>query len=114
MTAGTWGYAVGQLTGATRVSEFVEGITRVSEEQAQGVEQVNTAVSQMDRVTQQNASGASEASTLAGHVSTQANGVKMAVSSLAALARGAGQHHAEEHPARIPEAGSAAEGRSAG
>ncbi len=81
---------VGKSLGAivsqiAKVSDLVNGITKASEEQAQGVDQVNTAVSQMDKVTQQNASGAEESASAAEQLAAQAEAVKGMVSELAAM-----------------------------
>ncbi len=54
-----------------KVSDLVDGITKASEEQAQGVDQVNTAVTQMNTVTQQNAAGSEELAAAAEQMSSQ-------------------------------------------
>jgi methyl-accepting chemotaxis protein len=54
-----------------KVSDLVDGITKASEEQAQGVDQVNTAVTQMNTVTQQNAAGSEELAAAAEEMSSQ-------------------------------------------
>ena len=72
-----------------KVADLVNGITRASQEQAQGVEQVNTAVSQMDKVTQQNAAGAEESASAAEEMAAQAQAVKGMVAELATVIRGA-------------------------
>ncbi|MGD8452646.1 MAG: methyl-accepting chemotaxis protein [Phycisphaerae bacterium] len=79
----------GIVTDVARVAELVNGITRASEEQAQGVEQVNVAVAQMDKVTQQNASGAEECAAAAEELSAQSRTVKSMVDELAGVIRGA-------------------------
>ncbi len=83
------GQALGAIVGdVTKVTDLIDGITRASEEQAQGVDQVNTAVSQMDRVTQQNAAGAEESASAAEELSAQAQTVKGIVEELSALVSG--------------------------
>ena len=71
-----------------KVTELINGISRASEEQAQGVDQVNTAVSQMDKVTQQNASTAEESASASEELSAQAQTVKGIVNELSALITG--------------------------
>ena len=71
------------------VAELLHGITKASDEQAQGVEQINTAVSQMDKVTQQNAAGAEEAASAAEQLSSQSETVKGMVRELVAMVNGA-------------------------
>jgi methyl-accepting chemotaxis protein len=73
---------------ATKVSDLISGISKASQEQAQGVDQVNTAVSQMDKVTQQNAAGAEESASAAEELSAQAATVKSMVDELSALVGG--------------------------
>ena len=91
--AGAVGKALGAIVGdVTKVADLVNGITKASEEQAQGVDQVNTAVSQMDKVTQQNASGAEESASAAEELSAQAATVKSMVEELATLVRGSRGH----------------------
>jgi methyl-accepting chemotaxis protein len=70
------------------VAELLSGISRASNEQAQGVDQINSAVSQMDKVTQQNAAGAEESASAAEELSAQALTVKAVVEELTALVRG--------------------------
>ncbi len=87
--AGEVGKALGAIVGdVTQVCDLVNGITRASEEQAQGVDQVNTAVSQMDKVTQQNASGAEESASASEELAAQAANVKGMVDELAGLVGG--------------------------
>ncbi|MFH1416875.1 MAG: methyl-accepting chemotaxis protein [Planctomycetota bacterium] len=86
---------VGKALGAivadvTKVTDLINGITKASQEQAQGVDQVNTAVSQMDKVTQQNASGAEESASAAEELSAQAQTVKHIVDDLASIVGGKG------------------------
>ncbi len=71
-----------------QVAELLKGISRASNEQAQGVEQVNVAVSQMDQVTQQNAAGAEESASAAEELSAQAVALNSVVAGLAALISG--------------------------
>ncbi|MBP7747101.1 MAG: methyl-accepting chemotaxis protein [Phycisphaerae bacterium] len=73
---------------ATRVSELVNGITKASQEQAQGTEQVNSAVSQMDKMTQQNAVGAADTQTLAEGLGREAAAVQDMVGQLVAMVKG--------------------------
>jgi len=72
-----------------KVADLVNGITRASQEQAQGVDQVNMAVSQMNKVTQQNAAGAEESASAAQELSAQAATVKGMVDELAGVIGGA-------------------------
>ncbi|MBU0640230.1 MAG: methyl-accepting chemotaxis protein, partial [Planctomycetes bacterium] len=64
---------------------LLNGISKASDEQAQGVEQINTAVSQMDKVTQQNAAGAEESASAAEELTAQAQTVKGLVDDLVAI-----------------------------
>lgn len=73
------------VSGVTRVSELVSGISSASDEQAEGVQQVTTAVAQMDQVTQSNAAGAEEAASAAEELAAQAASVKGLVGELLAL-----------------------------
>ena len=75
----------------TKVAGLVDGISRASQEQAQGVDQINMAVSQMDKVTQQNAAGAEESASASEELSAQANTLKGIVNDLAAVVRGGGR-----------------------
>ncbi len=84
----------GIVTEAATVAELINGISRASDEQAQGVEQVNTAVAQMDKVTQQSAAGAEEAASAAEQLSAQAVAVNGVVAELAALVGGHGNPQA--------------------
>jgi methyl-accepting chemotaxis protein len=72
----------------SQVAELLNGITRASNEQAQGVEQINTAVSQMDKVTQQSAAGAEESASAAEQLSAQAQTVRAMVNELLAMVGG--------------------------
>jgi len=69
----------------TQVADLLAGISRASQEQAQGVEQINTAVAQMDKITQQNAAGAEESAAAAEQLNAQAESVKSLVRDLAAI-----------------------------
>ncbi len=71
-----------------KLTELITGISKASDEQAQGVDQVNTAVSQMDKVTQQNASGAEESASAAEELSAQAESVNVLVGELITLVEG--------------------------
>ena len=83
------GKALGTIVGDVgKVSELINGISRASEEQAQGVDQVNTAVSQMDKVTQQNAAGAEESASAAEELAAQAVSVKSIVNELVGIVGG--------------------------
>ncbi len=87
--AGEVGKALGTIVAdVTKVADLVSGITKASEEQAQGVDQVNTAVSQMDKVTQQNAAGAEESASAAEELSAQSLAVKGMVDELAVVVGG--------------------------
>jgi methyl-accepting chemotaxis protein len=83
----------------TQVAGLLQGITRASNEQAQGVEQINTAVSQMDKVTQQNAAGAEESASAAEQLSAQAQTVKGMVNELLDLV--GGQRNRQESGRRV-------------
>jgi len=87
--AGEVGKALGAIVGdVAKVADLVNGISKASDEQAQGVDQVNTAVAQMDKVTQQNASGAEESASAAEELSAQAQAVKGMVNELVVLVGG--------------------------
>ena len=73
---------------AAKTTELIDGISRSSQEQAQGVDQINTAVSQMDRVTQQNAAGAEESASAAEELSAQAQTIQGMVAELVLLVQG--------------------------
>lgn len=99
--AGEVGSALSGIVGdVTKVTELVDGITKASEEQAQGVDQVNTAVSQMDKVTQQNAAGAEESASAAEELSAQAATVKSMVDELAVMVNGASKQGAKATASR--------------
>jgi methyl-accepting chemotaxis protein len=84
--AETAGKALQGIVGdVAQVADLLEGITRASSEQAQGVEQINTAVSEMDKVTQENAAGAEESASAAEQLNAQAQTVKGMVDELMAL-----------------------------
>ena len=81
--AGAVGKALATIVGdVTNVTDLIDGITKASEEQAQGVDQINIAVSQMDKVTQQNASGAEDSASSAEELSAQAANVNSMVDRL--------------------------------
>ncbi len=83
------GKALGAIVGdVTKVTDLVDGISKASDEQAQGVDQVNTAVSQMDKVTQQNAAGAEESASASEQLAAQAQAVKGMVQELTGVIRG--------------------------
>ena len=87
--AGDVAKALGAIvTNAAKTTELISGISRASQEQAQGVEQINVAVSQMDKVTQQNAAGAEESASAAEQLSAQAGTIQGMVADLVALVRG--------------------------
>jgi methyl-accepting chemotaxis protein len=87
--AGEVGNALGAIVAdVTKVTDLIKGISKASEEQAQGVDQVNTAVSQMDKVTQQNAAGAEESASAAEELSAQAQTVKGMVDELSFMVGG--------------------------
>ena len=77
-----------QAANVTKVTDLIDGISKASEEQAQGVDQVNTAVAQMDKVTQQNAAGAEESASAAEQLSAQAQTVKGMVNELVTMVGG--------------------------
>lgn len=72
----------------TRVADLLDGITRASKEQAQGVEQVSLAVAEMDKVTQQNAAASEESSAAAKELDTQAQELRKLVGELVAVVEG--------------------------
>ena len=87
--AGKVGNALGEIVAdVTKVADLVNGITKASDEQAQGVDQVNTAVSEMDKITQQNAAGAEESASASEQLSAQAATVQSTVDDLAVLIGG--------------------------
>ena len=87
--AGEVGKALGGIVGdVTKVTDLINGISKASEEQAQGVDQVNTAVSQMDKITQQNAAGAEESASASEQLAAQAQTVKGIVDELSVLVGG--------------------------
>jgi len=91
--AGEVGKALGAIVGdVTKVTDLIDGISKATEEQAQGVDQVNTAVAQMDKVTQQNAAGAEESASAAEELAAQATSVKGIVDELAAMVGGRNAH----------------------
>ena len=83
--AGALGAIVGDVT---KVTDLIEGITKASEEQAQGVDQVNIAVSQMDKVTQGNAAGAEESASASEQLAAQSQAVKGMIDELSGLIHG--------------------------
>jgi methyl-accepting chemotaxis protein len=78
----------GIVTNVAKVTTLVNGISRASQEQAQGVEQVNVAVTQMDKVTQQNSAAAEESASAAEELSAQATATQGRVNELVAVLRG--------------------------
>ena len=89
--AGKVGKSLSAIVGdVAKVTDLIKGISKASEEQAQGVDQVNTAVSQMDKVTQQNAAGAEESASAAEQLSAQAQAVKGTINELMILVGGKG------------------------
>jgi methyl-accepting chemotaxis protein len=99
---------------ATRVSELVSGITKASQEQAQGVDQINVAVSRMDKVTQQNAGGANEMSSAATGLSSQAHSVRDMVATLVGLVEGGAAAATTAKTAVTAQPDKAPAGRTAG
>ena len=92
------------VTDVTKVADLLNGISRASDEQAQGVEQINTAVTQMDQVTQQNAAVAEESAAAAEELSAQSLTVKEMVDTLLALVggkAGVGQQGRVASPAAV-------------
>ena len=94
------------VSDVTNVAELLSGITRASDEQAQGVNQINTAVTQMDQVTQQNASIAEQSAAAAEQLSAQSSTVKAMVDELLALV--GGQAHQPRYAATPPHVPAAA------
>ncbi len=83
------GQALAGIVGdVTTVTDLVDGITRASQEQAQGVDQMNTAVSQMDKLTQQAASASEESASAAEELTALSRQVKGMVGDLVALVGG--------------------------
>ena len=83
------GDALGAIVSdVSKVTDLIDGISRASQEQAQGVDQINSAVSQMDKVTQQNASGAEECASAAEQMSAEAQAVQSIVNELALMVGG--------------------------
>jgi methyl-accepting chemotaxis protein len=72
----------------SKVSDLINGISKASDEQAQGVDQVNTAVSQMDKVTQSNAANAEESASASEELAAQAQSVRSVVNELIGLVGG--------------------------
>jgi methyl-accepting chemotaxis protein len=68
-----------------QVAELLNGITRASSEQAQGVEQINLAVSQMDKGTQQTAAAAEQSASASEQLNAQAETLKQMVDDLGRL-----------------------------
>jgi methyl-accepting chemotaxis protein len=94
--AGDVAKALGAIVSdVSRVSDLIQGISKASDEQAQGVEQVNTAVGQMDKVTQQNASAAEESASAAEELAAQAQAVKGMVQDLVVVVGGAAARNRE-------------------
>lgn len=101
--AGEVGRALSSIVGyASQVTELINGITKASQEQAQGAEHVNVAVSQMDKLTQQNAAGASESSTLAERVSKEAVEVRGMVQDLLRIVQGGAGRTQHAPPTQAP------------
>jgi methyl-accepting chemotaxis protein len=71
-----------------QVADLLQGITKASEDQAQGVDQINTAVAQMDKVTQTNAAGAEESASASEELSAQAQTVRSMVAQLVQMVGG--------------------------
>jgi len=82
----------------TQVSDLIDGVTKASQEQAQGVDQVNTAVSQMDKVTQQNAAGAEESASASEELAAQSAALKGMVDELSDIVGGQGGGEAAPKP----------------
>lgn len=88
----------------TKVAELIDGITKASEEQSQGVDQVNMAVGQMDKVTQQNSAGAEESASAAEELTAQAAAVKGQVNELMGVVGGTGTHGSVSSTSQGPSA----------
>ena len=87
--AGDVAQALGAIvSNAAKTTELISGISRASQEQAQGVDQINAAVSQMDKVTQQNAAGAEESASAAEQLGAQAQTIRSMVGDLVAMVQG--------------------------
>jgi methyl-accepting chemotaxis protein len=84
--AGQVGKVLGAIVGdVAKVSDLIAGISRASQEQAQGMDQVSTAVLQMEKVIQQNAASAEESASASEELSAQAQTVKGVVNELSTL-----------------------------
>ena len=110
------GKALAAIVGqATKVSELINGISKASDEQAQGVDQVNSAVSQMDKVTQQNASGAEESASASEEMAAQAQAVKGMINELMALVGGhKGGGTVSQRAAKVTKTATSRKARTAG
>ncbi len=87
--ADTAAHALQGIVGTVgQVADLLNGISRASNEQAQGVEQINVAMSQMDKLTQQNAAGAEESASAGEELSAQAQTVTGIVQDLDRLVNG--------------------------
>jgi methyl-accepting chemotaxis protein len=71
-----------------KVTELINGISRASEDQAQGVDQVNSAVTLMNQGVQQNAGNSEESASAAEELAAQSEAVKGMVASLITLVDG--------------------------
>jgi methyl-accepting chemotaxis protein len=73
-----------------KVSSLIQGITKASEEQSDGIGQINVAVSKMDRVTQQNAAGAEQSAAAAEELSAQSQQLMGMIEDLSIIITGEG------------------------
>jgi methyl-accepting chemotaxis protein len=90
------------VDGVGRVTGLVGEISRVSQEQAHGIEQVNKAMSQMDSVTQAAAANAEQSSSAAQELAGQAQELNSLVAQFELGARSAPRASAKERAVRAP------------
>ncbi len=59
-----------------QVADLLNGISRASNEQSQGVDQINTAIGQLDKLTQQNAAGAEQTASASEQLTSMSTALK--------------------------------------
>jgi methyl-accepting chemotaxis protein len=77
---------------AAEVNDLVAGITKASNEQAEGNAQINTAVGQMDQITQANAANAEQTASASEELSSQAEEMSAMVRELESMVGSANAH----------------------